>query len=97
MSRLSLFIYGRLHPGIHRWLNGAGFCAAMGWLYYALVYKQFISRFISGNLQLLDILVGLPLVIALAPVLYALIYWSAKWMIIFFRPQWISMPPEVDE
>lgn len=95
MSRLSLFIYGRLHPRIHRWLNGAGFCAAVGWLYYALVYKQFINRFISGNLQFLDILLGLPLVIALAPVIYALIYWSVKWAVILLYPQGISMP--VDE
>ncbi len=97
MTKLSLFLYGRLSPRVHRTANWIGMGVALSWLYFALVYKQFISRFITGKLQLIDLLVGLPLVIALAPVLYALVYWSVKWLVIIFWPHLISAPIDHDD
>ncbi len=96
MTKLSMFLYGQLHPKLHFWVNLSGFATAGAWLFYALVVKDFIGRFLAGNLQFLDILVGLPLVIALAPVLYALVYWSVKWLVILIAPHLIRLPEQHD-
>ena len=61
-----------------------------GWLYWAFVEKGYISRMLKGELALVDMLVGLPLVIALAPVLYGLFYWLVKWIALLFIPAWLD-------
>lgn len=89
---LTKFLYGRLDSSVHLMANLLGLMVAIGWLYFTLIHKKFFLLFSSGQLALIDLLIGFPLIIALAPVLYALVYWLIKWIVIFFFPEKLTVP-----
>lgn len=91
---LDHFRYGQLPKPIARLLFILGLTAALAWLYFSIIEKQLIDRLLSGQTELLDALIGFPLVLALAIVVYAIIVWALKIVIIFLAPHWIEMPAE---
>lgn len=84
------FFYCDFTPPMHRRISMIGWGLAVAWLYWSLVEKAYFVRMMKGELALVDMLVGLPLVIALAPVLYGLFYWLMKWIALLFIPGWLD-------
>lgn len=91
---LDHFRYGQLPKPIHRLMVAIGLFAGVSWLYFSIIEKQLIERLISGQAELLDALIGFPLVLALAVVVYAIIVWAIKLLIILIAPHWIELPAE---
>lgn len=56
------------------------------WLYFALIEKSFLNNFISGQTLFVDLLLGLPVVLLFAIIIYAMIYWVFKIIIILLAP-----------
>ena len=91
---LELFRYGR-GPRVWHFLMGlSAWLCAIGWLYFAFISKQFIQRMIEGQAELLDALIGLPLILALTLVIYASVYWAIKLILIIAQPNAFILPPE---
>ena len=84
------FFYCELTPVMHRRISFIATGMGAAWLYWALIEKAYFLRMLTGKLALVDMLVGLPLVIALAPVLYGLVYWGCKWLALLFIPSWLD-------
>lgn len=59
------------------------------WLHFAFVQKGFLSQFVAGQTLLVDLFLGLPVVLVFAIVIYAMMAWSLKLLIMLFMPQWI--------
>jgi hypothetical protein len=68
--------------------------AAIAWLYFTLINHAFIARILVGQTDLLDLILGLPLILSLAVVIYAMAYWAAKLMIIVWKPHWLAFPDD---
>ncbi|NCN43118.1 MAG: hypothetical protein CO158_00800 [Piscirickettsiaceae bacterium CG_4_9_14_3_um_filter_43_564] len=56
------------------------------WLYFAFIEKAFLDRVLGGTALLVDLLLGLPVVLIFALVVYALIYWGLKVLVIVLLP-----------
>jgi hypothetical protein len=56
------------------------------WLYFALVEKSFLDNFIKGQTLFVDLLLGLPVVLLFAVIIYAMIYWTLKVITILVAP-----------
>ena len=75
------------------WLSLAG----LGyWLYFAFIEKAFLERMLGGTALFVDLLLGLPVVLIFALVVYALIYWGLKVLVILFLPNWLQRIESVD-
>ncbi|MDG6778059.1 hypothetical protein QCB44_04995 [Thiomicrorhabdus sp. zzn3] len=61
--------------------------AVAAWLYFAFIEKALWSKLFSGEALLVDLLLGLPLVLMLAVVVYATLYWLLKLLVVVFLPQ----------
>jgi hypothetical protein len=57
------------------------------WLHFTFVEKAFLQKIMAGEAVIVDLVFGLPLVLSLAVVVYALIYWSIKVALIYLLPQ----------
>ncbi len=97
MSRFYLFLYGTLTPGLRKISEIAGAVSVISWFYFAFIHKRFFIRFMDGSLTLVDLLVGLPLVIALGVVIYATAVWLIKWLVILVAPQHVEPPGDDDD
>jgi hypothetical protein len=91
---MALFRYGRLPRLVHQLLLATSFLAAAYWLYFAVVKMQLLPRFLEGEALILDAVVGFPLVLALAIVVYAIVFWIVKIILIILYPSWLSLPRE---
>lgn len=89
MSLLDLFRYARLVEPWGKIFNFIGWIAALSWLYFAIIHKELVAKILAGQAELMDLLIGLPLVLALAIVIYASVVWSFKLVVIFVRPSWL--------
>lgn len=56
------------------------------WLYFTLVEKSFLDNFIKGQTLFVDLLLGLPVVLLFAVIIYAMIYWTLKVVTIIVAP-----------
>jgi len=56
------------------------------WLYFTLVEKSFLDNFIKGQTLFIDLLLGLPIVLLFAIIIYAMIYWTLKVATILVAP-----------
>lgn len=72
-------------------LGGTGY-----WLYFAFVEKAFLEIMFAGKALFVDLLLGLPVVLIFAVVVYAMIFWLLKVALILVLPQYIIpiTPPE---
>ncbi|WP_044406202.1 hypothetical protein [Thiomicrospira microaerophila] len=91
---MALFRYGKLPKITHQLLLAASLIAASYWLYFAIVKMQLLPRFLAGEALILDAVVGFPLVLALAIVVYAVVFWLVKLMVIIFYPSWLTLPSD---
>lgn len=92
-----LFRYAQPIKWLHQLMSFVSLLAAVLWLYFSVIHKQLMQRMIDGQAELLDALIGFPLVLALAIVIYASVYWFIKWLLIMFWPQSLTLPPETEE
>ncbi|WFE68448.1 hypothetical protein P8S54_09590 [Thiomicrospira sp. R3] len=90
---LELFRYGQLPKLAHRGLLFASLAAALYWLYFSIVKMELLPRLLAGETLILDAIVGFPLVLALAIVVYAIVYWAIKIVMIIAYPHWLTLPP----
>lgn len=59
------------------------------WLNFAFIEKAFLETVFEGQALFVDLLLGLPVVLIFAVVVYAMIFWALKVLIILFLPQMI--------
>ncbi len=91
---LERFRYAKPGPTLHRLMAIFAWLAAIAWLYFTLINHAFIARILVGQTDLLDLILGLPLILSLAVVIYAMAYWAAKLMIIVWKPHWLAFPDD---
>ncbi|WP_238696212.1 hypothetical protein [Thiomicrorhabdus sediminis] len=53
-----------------------------------------MSKLFAGQALLVDLVVGIPLVLAMAVMVYASVYWSFKLLIIFLLPRFVYQVEE---
>ncbi|MBO1925136.1 hypothetical protein [Thiomicrorhabdus sp. 6S3-12] len=63
--------------------------AVLFWLEFAFLEKELVEKIFAGHALIIDLLVGLPLVLAMAIMIYALVYWGIKVALIYLKPSWI--------
>lgn len=59
------------------------------WLHFAFIEKEFLKTVFAGQALFVDLLLGIPVVLIFAVVVYAMIFWLLKVLIILFLPQMI--------
>lgn len=93
-----LFRNSHIHPRLNRYVILLSLFGVIGWLYFAIIEKSLVSMLMSGEALIVDLVFGLPLVLMMAVVVYATIYWACKLLIIIALPKFIMPPtPEIDE
>lgn len=95
-SFLQVFRYGKLPAKLDKITVFSGLLLAGFWLYFALIRKEFVLRVFTGQTVLLDLLIGLPIVLAFAIMVYAIVIWSVKILVMIAAPKLITMP-DLDE
>lgn len=95
-SFLQVFRYGKLPSKLDKITVFSGLLLAGFWLYFALIRKEFVLRVFTGQTVLLDLLIGLPIVLAFAIMVYAIVIWSVKILVMIAAPKLITMP-DLDE
>lgn len=84
---LCLFRNTKLHPQLNRYVVLISLFAVIAWLYFTFIEKSLIRKLFEGQALIVDLVFGLPLVIALAVVVYATVFWTLKVIIIMTMPQ----------
>ncbi|MBF6056894.1 MULTISPECIES: hypothetical protein [Thiomicrorhabdus] len=79
-----------MHPKLNFWFQSISLVAVVVWLYFTFVEKSLISRLFEGQALLIDLLLGLPLVLALAVVIYASVFWTLKLILVLAFPQFLQ-------
>ncbi|QKI89146.1 hypothetical protein [Thiomicrorhabdus xiamenensis] len=86
---LCLFRNSRIHPKLNPWAILLSWIAVLFWLEFAFLEKELVEKIFAGHALIIDLLVGLPLVLAMAIMIYALVYWGIKVALIYLKPSWI--------
>jgi hypothetical protein len=95
---LCLFRNSRIHPRLDRYAILASLISVFAWLYFAFIEKSLLTKLLEGKALIVDLVFGVPLVLALAIVVYALVYWTLKLIVILLLPQAIiHIEPETTE
>lgn len=101
---LCLFRNSKIHPRLDKYAILASWLSVFAWLYFAFIEKSLMNKLIEGKALIVDLVFGLPLVLALAIVVYALVYWTLKLIVIFLIPQAIvhidpeeNLPENLDQ
>lgn len=82
-----LFKNTHIHPKINPYVIALSLLGVVLWLHFTFVEKAFLQKIMAGEAVIVDLVFGLPLVLSLAVVVYALIYWSIKVLLIYLWPQ----------
>lgn len=85
-----LFRNSKIIYPLNLWVWLASMAPVVYWLYFAFVEKSFLQNFLSGQSLFIDLLLGLPIVLIFGIVIYAMIYWLLKFIVIMFWPQMIE-------
>jgi len=94
---LCLFRNSHIHPRLNRYAVLASLISVFAWLYFAFIEKSLLGKLVEGKALIVDLVFGVPLVLALAVVVYALVYWSLKIVVILLLPQAIvHVDPNAD-
>jgi hypothetical protein len=91
---MELFRYGHLPARVHYFLLALGAAAAFYWLHFAVIKMALLPRLMAGETLLLDAIVGFPLVLAMAIVVYGIVFWFIKLVLIMLYPHWLTLPPD---
>lgn len=84
---LCLFRNSKIHPRLDKYAILASLFSVFAWLYFAFIEKALWTKLVEGKALIVDLVFGLPLVLALAIVVYALVYWTLKILLIYLIPQ----------
>jgi hypothetical protein len=82
-----LFKNAHIHPRLNRYVSLVGWVGALAWLYFAFIEKALVYKLFQGEAILVDLLLGVPLVLMMAVVVYATLYWLLKLLIVYVWPQ----------
>lgn len=91
---LCLFRNSHIHPRLDPAAIAISLAATLWWLYFAFIEKDLMSKISSGQALIVDLVFGLPLVLALAVMVYATVYWSLKLLLVLFFPKALVAKPE---
>lgn len=91
-----LFKNSHLAPKVNFFVAAISWIAALAWLNFTFVEKELVFKVIAGEAILLDLLLGIPLVLMLAVVVYATIFWFLKLVIVYLFPRAIAPTSEYD-
>lgn len=92
-----LFRNSHIHPSLNRYIILLSLFGVIGWLYFTMIEKSLVNMLMSGDALIVDLVLGLPLVLMMAVVVYATIYWTCKILLIMLLPQFIvPAEPESD-
>ena len=91
-----LFKNSHLVPKVNFLLVALAWLGALAWLNFTFIEKDLVFKVIAGDAILVDLLFGVPLVLMLAVVVYATIYWFLKLVVVYLFPQAIMPPSELD-
>lgn len=83
---LCLFRNTKLHSKINLIVVLFSLMSVIGWLYFTFVEKSLMQKLFAGQALIVDLVFGLPLILALAVVVYATVFWALKLIIIFTIP-----------
>ncbi|MDG6772918.1 hypothetical protein QCB45_01105 [Thiomicrorhabdus sp. ZW0627] len=81
-----LFKNSHIHPALNRYVVLLSWLGVVAWLYFAFIEKELVLKLFKGHAVMVDLLLGIPLVLMLAVVVYATIYWLFKLLIIYLLP-----------
>ena len=84
---LCLFRNTKIHPSLNKYAILLSLVAVLGWLYFTFIEKSLLKKLFEGQALIVDLVFGLPLVLALAIVVYATVYWVLKLLVIVLLPQ----------
>lgn len=84
---LCLFRNTKIHPRLNKYAILVSLIAVLGWLYFTFIEKNLLQKLFEGQALIVDLVFGLPLVLALAIVVYATVYWVLKLLVIVLLPQ----------
>lgn len=84
-----LFRNSKIAYPLSLWVWLASIAPVFYWLYFAMVEKDFLHNFVSGKSLFVDLLLGLPVVLIFGVVIYAMVFWVLKLLIILLMPSWI--------
>jgi len=94
---LCLFRNTKLHPKINQVVVLLSLMSVIGWLYFTFIEKSLMQKLFAGQALIVDLVFGLPLILALAVVVYATVFWALKLIIIFTMPSAIIHIDPEDE
>ena len=92
-----LFKNSHLYPKVNFYLIAAAWIGVLFWLNFTFIEKELVFKVIAGEAILVDLLFGVPLVLMMAVVVYATIYWFLKLLIVYLYPQAIMPASELDD
>lgn len=81
-----LFRNSKIAYPLNLWVLIISIAPVLYWLYFALVQKDFLHNFVSGKSLFVDLLLGLPVVLIFAIVIYAMVFWVLKLIVILLWP-----------
>ncbi|PLA74352.1 hypothetical protein CYQ88_06590 [Hydrogenovibrio sp. SC-1] len=91
-----LFKNSRLSYPLNWIVWGISVSGVLYWLFFAFIEKAFLDRVFGGTALFVDLLLGLPVVLIFALVVYALIYWGLKVLVILLLPNWFERIESTD-
>lgn len=91
-----LFKNSRLSYPLNWIVWGISVSGVLYWLFFAFIEKGFLDRVLGGTALFVDLLLGLPVVLIFALVVYALIYWGLKVLVILLLPNWFERIESTD-
>lgn len=91
-----LFKNSHLTPKVNFFVAAISWIAALAWLNFTFIEKELVLKVIAGEAILLDLLLGIPLVLMLAVVVYATVFWFIKLIIVYLFPRAIAPASEYD-
>jgi len=94
---LCLFRNTKLQPNINLFAILISLASVIGWLYFTFVYKNLFEMLFAGQALIIDLVFGLPLILALAVVIYATVYWFIKLIVILLLPKLVVRVDPDDE
>lgn len=83
---LCLFRNSIIHPKLDPVALALSWAALVYWLYFAFIEKALWPKIVQGEALIVDLVFGVPIVLAFAVIIYATVYWSFKLILVFFLP-----------
>lgn len=85
-----LFRNSRIVNPLNYFVLAISWMPVLYWLHFAFIEKSFVNNYIEGSTLMVDLLLGLPIVLLFAIVIYAMFYWFLKIVVITFAPYMIE-------